>query len=151
MFTYRRSHRFALTPDQLWDRIDQFDQFERWWPWLTELQIEGSGLTTGTILQGVVNPPLPYRMRLRIELVECVRPRSIDATVGGDLSGGARLRLRPEGGGTSVEAAWTIDVRHQAMRVVGRIGRPVLQWGQDRVVEMTLRNLPPAFGFDGST
>ena len=138
LFTYGRSHPFALTPDRLWDRIEEFDQFERWWPWLTDLRIEGSGLTTGTVLHGVVNPPLPYRMRLRIELVKCVRPHSIDATVGGDLSGDAQLRFHPEGGGTSVETAWTIDVRHPAMRLAGRIGRPVLQWGQDRVVHMTV-------------
>ena len=138
MFTYGRHHRFALTPDRLWDRIEQFDQFEQWWPWLTDLRIEGSGLNTGTVLHGVIDPPLPYRMRLRIDLLECVRPHSIDASVGGDLIGDARLRFRPEDEGTSVEAAWTIEVRHPAMRVAGRVGRPVLQWGHDRVVETTV-------------
>jgi uncharacterized protein YndB with AHSA1/START domain len=138
VFTYGRGHRFALPPDQLWDSIGEFDQFERWWPWLTDLRVEGSGLTDGTVLHGVVNPPLPYRMRLRIELLDCVRPHSIDARVGGDLSGDARLRLHPDDGGTRVEMAWTIEVHHPAMRVAGRIGRPLLQWGQDRVVGMTV-------------
>jgi Polyketide cyclase / dehydrase and lipid transport len=138
VFTYQRGHWFALTPDRLWDKIGEFEEFERWWPWLTDLRIEGSGLTTGTVLSGVVNPPLPYRMRLRIELVDCVRPSSVDARVSGDLSGDGQLRLRPDDGGTVVEAAWTIDVRQPAMRVAGRIGRPLLQWGQDRVVDMTV-------------
>jgi carbon monoxide dehydrogenase subunit G len=138
VFTYERGHRFALPPDRLWDRIDELDQFERWWPWLTDLRIEGSGLTTGTVLSGVVNPPLPYRMRLRVELVNCVRPHSIDARVSGDLTGDARLRLRPDGRGTLVEAAWTIEVHQPAMRLASRIGRPVLQWGHDRVVDMTV-------------
>jgi carbon monoxide dehydrogenase subunit G len=138
VFTYERGHRFALTPDQMWDRIGEFDEFERWWPWLTDLCVQGAGLKAGTVLNGVVNPPLPYRMRLRVELVDCVRPSAIDARVGGDLDGEARLRLRPDHGGTVVEAAWTIDVRQPAMRVAGRIGRPLLQWGQDRVVDMTV-------------
>ena len=138
LFTYGRGHRFALTPDRLWDRLGEIDQFEAWWPWLSDLHVEGTGLTTGTVLHGVVNPPLPYRMRLRIELARCVRPHAIEADVSGDLRGPASLQLHPDQGGTLVEVAWTIEVLHPAMRLVGRIGRPVLQWGQDRVVEMTV-------------
>jgi carbon monoxide dehydrogenase subunit G len=138
VFTYGRTHWFALPPDQLWDRLEEIDQFEGWWPWLSDLRLEGTGLTTGSVLHGVVNPPLPYRMRLRVELVDCVRPHSIEAKVSGDLSGDASLRLHADGGGTQVEVAWTIEVLHPAMRLAGRIGRPVLQWGQDRVVDMTV-------------
>jgi len=136
--TYRRSYRFDLTPDRLWDRIEEFDQFEHWWPWLTEFRIEGVGLSTGSVLHGVVTPPLPYRMRLRVELVHCERPHSIDATVGGDLIGDARLRLRHEGDGASAEVAWTVEMLQPAMRLASRIGRPLLQWGHDRVVEMAV-------------
>ncbi len=35
------------------------------------------------------------------------------------------------------------------MRVASRFGLPLLQWGHDRVVEMTLRSLPPEFGYLG--
>ena len=73
VITFRRDFKFDLVPDRLWERIEEFDQFEHWWPWLTDLRIEGSGLSTGTVLYGVVTPPLPYRMKLRIEIVEAVR------------------------------------------------------------------------------
>ena len=136
--TYRRCYRFDLAPDRLWDRIEEFDQFEHWWPWLTEFRSEGLGLSAGSVLHGVVTPPLPYRMRLRVELVDCERPHSIDATVGGDLIGDARLRLHHDGGGTSAEVAWTVEMLQPAMRLASRIGRPLLQWGHDRVVEMAV-------------
>jgi hypothetical protein len=31
-----------------------------------------------------------------------------------------------------------MEMRQPAMRLAGRIGRPLLQWGHDRVVEMTV-------------
>jgi hypothetical protein len=138
VITYRRGYRFDVTPEQLWERIEQFDEYENWWPWLTELKIEGVGLSAGSILSGVVTPPLPYRMELRIELVDCHRPRPIDATIGGDLKGEARLRLRDEDGGTWADVAWTVEMQQAAMRLASRLARPLLQWGHDRVVESTV-------------
>jgi carbon monoxide dehydrogenase subunit G len=135
---YRRGFQFAVTPEQLWERIEEVDQFERWWPWLSECELEGNGLTRGSVLQGVVSPPLPYRMRIRVELGECVRQQSIQATVGGDLTGVACLTLRPEGSGTWAEVAWTIEMQQPAMRLASRFGYPLLRWGHDRVVEMTV-------------
>jgi uncharacterized protein YndB with AHSA1/START domain len=138
VITYRRGYRFDVSPDQLWDRIEEVDQFEGWWPWLTDFRLDGDGLSAGSVLYGVVNPPLPYRMRLSVELVDCERPFAIDATIEGDLTGEAQLRFRPEPGGTWAEVAWTVEMRQPAMRLASRIGRPILQWGHDRVVEMTV-------------
>jgi carbon monoxide dehydrogenase subunit G len=135
---YRHGFHFDLSPEQLWERIEEVDQFERWWPWLSECELEGGGLTEGSVLHGVVAPPLPYRMRLRVELGECVRPHSIDATVSGDLTGVAALSLRPNEGGTWAEVSWSIEMRQPAMRLASRFGHPLLKWGHDRVVEITV-------------
>ena len=135
---YRHGFQFDLSPEQLWERIEEVDQYERWWPWLSECELEGSGLTQGSVLRGVVSPPLPYRMRLRVELGECVRPHSIDATVGGDLTGVAGLGLRPREGGTWAEVWWHVEMLQPAMRLASRFGHPLLQWGHDRVVEITV-------------
>jgi len=136
--TYQRTYDFALTPDRLWHQLEQVDQFERWWPWLTAFELEGPGLAAGSVLRGVVNPPLPYRMRLRIDVTECDRPHSLTASIGGDLAGEARLCFRPDLDGTRVDAAWAVEMKQPAMRLASRFGRPVLQWGHDRVVEMTV-------------
>jgi len=138
VLTYRNTFGFDLAPERLWQQLEAVDQFESWWSWLTDFRIEGGGLSPGSVLHGTVSPPLPYRMRIRIELAECVRPTAIDATVDGDLVGDARLRLRPEGSGTAVEAAWAVEMRQPAMRLASRVGRPLLQWGHDRVVETTV-------------
>jgi hypothetical protein len=138
VLVYRNGFLFEAAPDELWGLIEQFDHFEHWWPWLTDLSVEGHGLAAGSVLHGRVAPPLPYRMRLRVELVECRRPHSVDAVVGGDLVGDAGLRLHAEGGGTRAEVAWTVEMRQPTMRLASRFGHPLLQWGHDRVVEMTV-------------
>ncbi len=138
MIDYRGGFRFDLVPDDLWARLEEVDRFEGWWPWLSQFRLEGEGLRPGSVLHGVVTPPLPYRMRLRVELVRCQRARAIDAQVGGDLVGPAALRLHPEGGGTRVEVTWTVKMQQPAMRMADRLAHPLLQWGHDRVVEVTV-------------
>jgi hypothetical protein len=138
VLTYRNDFRFDLAPGPLWDLLGEVDRYEDWWPWLTGFRLEGDGLAAGSVLSGVVTPPIPFRMTLRIDLIGCDRPHAIDAAVTGDLVGDAQLRLDPDEGGTRVHAAWTVEVRQPAMRMAGRLGRPLLQWGHDRVVDMTV-------------
>jgi hypothetical protein len=46
--------------------------------------------------------------------------------------------MRPEHAGSRVEVAWTIEMRQPVMRLAFRLGRPLMQWGHDRVVEVTV-------------
>ena len=129
---------FPVPPGEVWSAVEHFEHFEAWWGWLRELRVEGPGLVAGSVLHGVVAPPLPYRMRLRVVLVACDPPRSIEASIHGDLVGHARLALEPEGEGTGASVAWTIEMMQRPMRVAARVASPVLRWGHDRVVDATV-------------
>lgn len=135
---YRRTHRFALAPDQVWDALEHVERFEQWWPWLGEFRLHGPGLEAGAVLRGVVSPPVPYRMRVDVELVHCHRPSSIDARVLGDLTGEAQLRLSAVACGTDIEVAWVVEMMQRSMRIASRVAHPMLQWGHDRVVDITV-------------
>lgn len=148
---YFGTYDFALTPDRLWDEIERFDWFGGRTGWLQEFRLEGDGLRAGSVLYGVVAPPLPYRMRVRVDILECVRYKSIEAAVHGDLEGKARLRTEEHSGGTTVDLSWTVEMMQRPMRLASRVAHPLLQWGHDRVVEITLRNLPPRFGLMPTT
>lgn len=138
VISYRGAFQFDLEPDQLWERIEEFDQFEHWWPWLTDLEIEGTGLARGTVLHGVVTPPLPYRMEVAVEVTDAEPARMIDAVIGGDVDGEAQFRFRPDNGKTWAEVVWAVEMKQPVMRLADRLTHPLLQWGHDRVVEITV-------------
>ena len=129
-------HRYPTTPRRVWDAIGDVDQIGLW-GWLHELHAEGPSLVTGSMLHGVVVPPLPYRIRLDIEFVSCVRPTRVDAAVSGDLVGDAHLRLTRHGSDTDVVATWTLEMTQPAMRFAARVMPSVMRWGHDRVVAAT--------------
>jgi hypothetical protein len=138
VITYRGSYGFEVPPSELWEIIQEVDQFESWWPWLEDFRLDGTRLCTGAVLSGVVAPPLPYRMHLEIELTRCEPRRIIEALIRGDLEGDATIELLDVGAGTEVEVAWTVEMMQGAMRMADRFTHPVLQWGHDRVVELTI-------------
>ena len=135
---YRGAFSFPCTPDEAWSAMQRFDRFECWWGWLREFRVEGPGLETGGVLHGVVVPPLPYRLRVRIVLAECVRPHHIHADIRGDLEGTARLLLEPCGEDTRATVSSTIEVMQRPIRLAARIAPRALRWGHDRVVESTV-------------
>jgi uncharacterized protein YndB with AHSA1/START domain len=135
---HRRAYEFASTPEELWEAIQEVDQFPKWWPWLEEFRLEGGVLAPGSVLHGVVAPPVPYRMRIQVELVHCEPPTHIDAVVRGDLEGVAQIDMRPSSVGTTAEVAWTVEMMQRPMRMADRVAHHLLQWGHDRVVEITV-------------
>lgn len=122
----------------MWDVIQEVDRFEDWWPWLEEFHLEGDSLRQGAVLTGVVAPPLPYRMRILVELLRCDPPNSMAALIHGDLEGEAHVEISPHGAGTIVEVAWTVEMMQRPMRLADRFAHPLLQWGHDRVVDVTI-------------
>jgi hypothetical protein len=135
---YDGTFAFPVPVDRLWKRMARFDCFGSWWTWLREFSVDGAGLDPGTVLHGVVAPPLPYRMRLDVVLEECVPTRLVSAFVHGDLEGPARLTLDGDDSEAHVRATWAIEMMQRPMRLAARIGHPLLEWGHDRVVDATV-------------
>ncbi len=106
-----------------------------------DLEARGNGLDPGSELDFAVVSPLPYRMRLRVRVIDARRPDRIEADIDGHLRGTGSIELREEGESiTLVEVAWTVEVRDRAMRVGARVARPLIKWGQDWAVRVALRN-----------
>jgi carbon monoxide dehydrogenase subunit G len=137
---YEGAFYLDLPPEEVWAIISRTNRFEDWWSWLRELEVEGSSLETGSVLRGVVVPPLPYRMRLEVVLANSTRPCRIDAVVSGDLQGDATLTFTPDGDGTEATVGWTIEMMQRPMRLAARVAHPLLRWGHDLVVQATVEN-----------
>ncbi len=135
---YRGTFAFGLPPDAVWQGMESTDEFEGWWSWLREFTHDGDRLVVGSVLHGVVEPPLPYRLRIDVEVTRAEPPTHIEADVRGDLVGPARIHIAPTSDGSAVDVAWRLEMKQSPMRLAARFGRPLLQWGHDRVVEMTV-------------
>lgn len=138
VFEYEGRFTLPAPPTDVWAAIGQADRFETWWTWLRELQVEGVPLQSGSVMQGLVSPPVPHRMRLRVALLRCEPPSLIEADVSGDLVGRARIRFDPEPAGTRATVAWTVEMMQRSMRIAARLGSPLLRFAHDRVVEHTV-------------
>ena len=153
MIDYRGTFDFELPPEAMWNALEHSERFEGWWGWLREFRLDGAGLQAGSVLRGLVSPPVPYQMRVEVLLDSCTRPEQIDASVSGDLYGDAHLILAPRGTGTRAAVAWSVEMKQRPMRVAARLASPLLRWGHDRVVEMTVnsfrRNLGREVGRSG--
>jgi uncharacterized protein YndB with AHSA1/START domain len=147
--SYRNAYEFPQSPEGIWEALEEVNQFVLWWPWLEEFRLEGGSLVTGAMLSGVVAPPLPYRMRVEIELTRCEKPGIIEALVRRDLEGEASVALSSEGAGTRVEVAWTLEMMQRPMRLADRMAHPMLKRGHDRVVEKTVAEFRSRLGAVG--
>jgi carbon monoxide dehydrogenase subunit G len=141
VFEYAETFTFAATPEQIWAVLERFESLVATWPWLRELRIHGSGLQQGTVVCGVVAPPLPYRMRLDVVLDECAPAEHLNASVHGDLEGSALIAFNGDGSETRADASWTIEMMQPSMRVAARVAPRLLRWGHDRVVSATVNGL----------
>ena len=77
-------------------------------------------------------------MRIEVVITRCEPHHSIEALIHGDLEGAAALELCERGVGTEVDLAWTVEMMQTPMRLADRLAHPVLQWGHDRVVDLTV-------------
>ncbi|MBV8950504.1 MAG: hypothetical protein JOZ99_06495 [Actinobacteria bacterium] len=136
---YHGAFTFPLAPQRLWALIEDPANFERWWGWLHDVHCTDPLITAASVLTGVVDPPVPFSMRVRVTIDECEPARHIAASVGGDLRGTAGLDIDGDGGDASVAIGWDVEMMQPQMRVASLVARPVLQWGHDRVVEAAVR------------
>lgn len=135
------THRFGVTPEQLWDAIDDVRRYPSWWSWLRDFQADGERLRPGLVMRGRVVPPVPYAMQVTVEVHEVAPMEQVRARVRGDLEGPAGLVLRRTEDGCEVTVCWRVEMCRGAMRSAARVARPVLVWGHDRVVAVTVRGL----------
>jgi hypothetical protein len=135
---YHNTFWFPIPPPQLWELIGRFDEFESWSAWLAGFRAGDGGLVAGNVLHGTVIPPVSYRLRLSVQLQRCIRPRLVEAEVGGDVSGRGMLRLEAAGDGTSAEVTWSLAMRSAPLRAAALVAYPLMCWGHDRVVDMAV-------------
>jgi hypothetical protein len=134
-FHFDRTWAFDLGPEALWELVHRTEDFPRWWSWLREF--DAPGLHVGARAECVIQAPLPYALRLQIEVERTEKPSIVETYVRGDLDGPARLEITPLGReGSTARLVWDLVVHDGVLRNVARVARPVMVWAHDHVVRM---------------
>lgn len=132
--------RFDVGVDALWSAVTSVDRYQRWWPWLTEL--DAPSFEAGARWHCEVRAPLRYRVRFDLLLDE-VDPigdaRRARATVTGDIDGTATLAARAVERGSELELVATLAPTGAALRRFTHVARPLAAWSHDWVLDTGLR------------
>jgi uncharacterized protein YndB with AHSA1/START domain len=131
-FDYDRRFEFAVSPETFWTTVSRTDLYPTWWSWLREF--ESDGLRDGAHTECVIQAPLPYALRVGIDVERVVPPERVDTRVTGDLEGPARLEITPTASGCAARLVWSLELREPWLARIARVTRPVLTWAHDRVI-----------------
>jgi carbon monoxide dehydrogenase subunit G len=137
------SHHFLLdaSPSVAWSVLEDIDLLGGCSPWLQELTVDDPGMRDGATLHAIIATPLPFQVKIRLDLEEWVPFRLIVAAVNGDLKGKARLGLSPVGEISRVDLDWTVEIVSPPIRRMSHVAYPLLRWGHDRVIQSAIERL----------
>jgi hypothetical protein len=131
-FHFDRTWNFDVPADELWTVATRTADYRTWWSWLHELDVPG--VYAGAQARCVIQSPLPYALRLHIDVERSEPPSIIETYVRGDLDGPARLEIEPQHDGSRARLAWELKVCDRFLRRVAYVARPAMVWAHDRVV-----------------
>lgn len=130
---------FPAPPDYVWQSLTRTDLFEDWWAWIRDVELDGEALTQGSTISFVIDPPIPWHLRISVLVVEADRGRFLRGRVTGDLDGDATFELAGDESSSDVRIEWDVHIRSPVIRPVIIIARPVLIRAQTWAVEVALR------------
>jgi len=136
-FDYDRRFEFAVSPETFWETISRTESYPAWWTWLREF--ESDGLRDGAHTECVIRAPLPYALRVTVDVERAVPPELVETRVSGDLDGPARLEITPAPMGCAARLVWSLELREPWLARLARVTRPVLTWAHNRIISSGVR------------
>lgn len=134
-----RTDLVIVDPGRLWAVLADVAAYPAFWPWLQDF--DGRDLRAGVRWRGVIDVIGPLGLAVTVHLDEVVAGRSVTAHLAGDLSGTARVELRPDGRGTALRLTAALVPERRTLRALTRVARPLAQASHDRVIARALAQL----------
>jgi uncharacterized protein YndB with AHSA1/START domain len=142
-FRLDRTFLFDHRPAVVWAALSSPADYPRWWSWLRA--IDADELAEGTTAHCLIRAPIPFSLRVDLNVERVVPERRIEVSAGGDLRGPATLELEAHADGAAARLTWDLEPRRVPRFLASG---PLLRWGQDWVVDTGVRQfrrraLPP--------
>ena len=128
-----RTYEFPAEPDVIWARLDQVQDYQKWWPWLR--RFEARQLKTGETWDCLIKPPVPWSIRMVIRITEAVPARLITAQVSGDVTGEGQLEVQPHEGGSQLRICTRLAPASALLKAAAYLAAPLSRFGHDWVLD----------------
>ncbi len=136
VFEFERTWDLPVAAERLWSTVAVPRRYCQWWSWLE--RFDGDEFCAGADIPLVIKSPLWYRLNTVLH-VDAIEPgRWMDATIRGDLAGPASLVIRDTKQGSQAGIAWSLTLQRRDLRAVARVGRGVLIWAHQQIVDSAL-------------
>ena len=136
MFEFDRTWDLSVPAEQLWAKVAVPRRYCEWWRWLE--RFDADEFRVGADIPLVIKSPLWYRLHTVMHVDRLEPGRWMDTTISGDLTGPASLLIRETKQGCQVGIAWSLTVQRPDLRIVARVGRGVLVWAHQQIVDTAL-------------
>lgn len=120
-------------PDAVWKALEQVDAYQRWWPWL--LDFDARSLSDGARWSARIRVPVPWSLRIALELDDVTAPTSVRATVTGDVAGSATVTVAAAGDGSTIRVRSALVPRQLLLATLHRVVPNVSRRMHDRVID----------------
>jgi hypothetical protein len=136
-FDYDRRFEFAVSPETFWTTVSRTELYPTWWTWLRDFRSDG--LHDGAHTECVILTPLPYALRVTVDVERAVPSERVETRVSGDLDGPARLEITPTPMGCGARLVWSLELHQPWLARLARFTRPILTWAHDRIISSGVR------------
>jgi uncharacterized protein YndB with AHSA1/START domain len=124
-------------PEVVWHALEQVDGYARWWPWLRHL--DAQALSVGAQWAARIRVPVPWSLRIELDLHDVRAPTTVRAVVAGDVEGTAAVTVAPAGTGSTIRLRSALVPRHRMLRGVNQLAPSVSRRLHDHVIDTAFR------------
>jgi uncharacterized protein YndB with AHSA1/START domain len=123
--------------ERVWDTLADNERWPEWWRGVerVEILVPGEGKDRlGEVARYTWRSRIPYELTFDMRVVTVERPRLMEGSATGELTGTGRWRLFDDGGFTTVVYEWDVATTRPWMNAVAPLLRPVFAWNHDWVM-----------------
>jgi uncharacterized protein YndB with AHSA1/START domain len=120
-------------PAVVWQALEQVDGYQRWWPWLR--RFDAKALSDGARWVARIRVPVPWSLRIELELHGVRAPTTVGASVAGDVEGTAVVTVEPAGTGSVIRVRSELAPRHRLLRALNQLVPSVSRRMHDHVID----------------
>lgn len=123
---------FDAPASAVWGAMADVDSYQSWWPWLRTF--EANALAVGEIWRCEIVAPLRYTVAFTLKFDVVVAPFHIEASMRGDIVGGAWIDVEERGERCDVWIRSEIFPASRFLRGLTRVLYPVAKSGHDAII-----------------